>query len=186
MLIPGRVPHLTSQSTDSEVSQPPKQKQPWAGPPCSRPAPEGSPPTRGRVYLRRCWAAARAARWCWGLPGGTRASVQTPRRPPAWGRHHLSRAEQTREGISSLQSTSGPYRGHLGHSSGGGVVSHTPPAHPKAEETEAQRGTHLRQERSISQLIRVGGREGKGSPDSDDSTLEAGREKSPPGPGAGT
>lgn len=62
----------------------PAHAQPRGLPACPRPA-----------YLCRCWAAARAARWCWGPPGRIRASALTPRRPPAWGGHRLSRTEQT-------------------------------------------------------------------------------------------
>ena len=91
---------LTAQTARS--ANLPEQKHPLAGPPCSRPAPEDSPPARARVYLGRCWAAAQATQWCWGPPGRTRASVQTPRQPPAWGGRHLSRAGQKNEGVSCL------------------------------------------------------------------------------------
>lgn len=77
----------------------------------------------------------------------------------------------------SLQSTSGPYRCHSGHSSGeGSFHTHTPHPQPQGRGNGGS-GRNTFQARSISQLIRVGGREGKGSLDSDDSTLEAGREK---------
>ena len=140
---------LTAQTENS--ANLPEQKHPLAGPPCSCPAPEGSPPARARVYLGRCWAAARAARWCWGPPGQTRASVQTLRRPLAWGGRLLSQTGQTSEGVSVCsqpQALTGVTRGTQ---VGKGHFTHTPRTpNPKAEETEAQGGTHFRQDPSRS------------------------------------